>query len=101
MQTLLEPVRERKTRLDALPENTQYSDTGCDLYPSCLHCPLPRCRYEDPGGARAMLRPVRDASIRRMHHQQGMTVEQVATTLGVSRRTVFRVLSAAARGRRE
>ena len=98
----MEAVREaRKTRLDALPENTTYSDTGCDLYPTCLHCPLPRCRYEDPGGARAMLRPSRDASIRRLSHQQGFTVEQVAAALGVSRRTVFRVLSAAARGRKE
>ena len=92
---------ERKTRFDALPEHTSYADTGCDLYPSCLRCPLPRCRYEDPGGARAMLRPSRDASIRRLSHQQGMSVPQVAAALGVSRRTVFRVLSTAARTRKE
>ncbi len=92
---------ERKTRFDALPEHTNYADNGCDLYPSCLRCPLARCRYEDPGGARAMLRPSRDASIRRLSYQQGMSVPQVAAALGVSRRTVFRVLSAAARTRKE
>lgn len=92
---------ERKTRFDALPENTNYADTGCDLYPSCLRCPLARCRYEDPGGARALLRPSRDASIRRLSHQHGMSVPQVAAALGVSRRTVFRVLNAAARSRKE
>jgi hypothetical protein len=98
----MDAVREgRKIRFDALPENTVYADNGCDLYPSCLQCPLPRCRYEDPGGARAMLRPSRDASIRRLSHVQGFSVEQVSVALGVSRRTVFRVLNAAARGRKE
>ncbi len=91
-------LRTRKHRLDALPENTEYRDGGCDLYPSCLRCPLPQCRYDDPGGAAAMLRTGRDASILRLSERDGVPVERLAQMFGLSRRTVFRVLSA---GRRD
>lgn len=91
---------ERPTRIDALPEYMDYRDTGCDLYPSCLRCPLPRCRYEDPGGAAAMLRGGRDASIARLHTQDGMSVDRLAEMFGLSRRTIFRVLRAANHERR-
>ena len=82
------------SRIDALPEYTDYADTGCDLYSSCLRCPLPKCRYEDPGGAAAMLRTGRDASIVRLADQTGMTVDRLAEMFGLSRRTIFRVLRA-------
>lgn len=82
-------------RIDALPEYVDYADTGCDLYPSCLRCPLPRCRYEDPGGAAAILRGGRDASIVRLRSHDGMSVERLAEMFGLSRRTIFRVLRAA------
>lgn len=87
----------RKPRADALPENTSYADTGCDLYPSCLNCPLPRCRYEEPGGVAAMLRPGRNANILQLRDQDGMTVDQLAEVFGVSRRTIFRVLRSGGR----
>lgn len=81
-----------RPRADALPENTEYRDTGCDLYPSCLRCPLPRCRYEDPGGAAAILRDGRDAAILRLAGDGTMTIDQIAEAFGLSRRTIFRVL---------
>lgn len=80
-------------RIDALPENTEYRDTGCSLYHSCLGCPLPRCRYDSTGGAPALLRPGRDATIQRLAHQDGLGVDQLATMFGLSRRTIFRVLA--------
>ena len=86
-------------RSDALPEYTDYTDSGCDLYPSCLSCPLPKCRYDDPGGAAAMLRTGRDASILRLSDERGMTVDRLADMFGLSRRTIFRVLRAANHGR--
>lgn len=94
MQTPTIEAPARRPRMDALPEYTAYSDTGCDLYPSCLTCPLPRCRYEEPGGAAAMLRTGRDANILRLADREGLTVDQLAETFGVSRRTIFRVLRA-------
>lgn len=79
-------------RIDALPECTDYVDTGCDLYSSCLSCPLPRCRFDDPGGASAMLRVGRDEAILRCAEREGVTVDSLAEMFGLSRRTIFRVL---------
>lgn len=84
---------DRPARSDALPEHTNYADSGCDLYPSCLRCPLPRCRYEDPGGVPAMLRVGRNASITRLALERGVAVDEIARMFGLSRRTVFRVLA--------
>jgi len=86
-----EPL-ELPSRVDALPEHVEYRDTGCDLYPSCLRCPLVRCRFDDPGGAAGILRSGRDASILRLSHEQGVCVDELAAMFGLSRRTIFRVL---------
>jgi hypothetical protein len=80
----------RRTRSDALPENTEYVDRGCDLYPSCLSCPLPRCRYEERGGAAGMLRDGRDAAILRLSGHDGVSVDRLAEMFGLSRRTILR-----------
>jgi transposase-like protein len=84
-------------RRDALPENTRYVDTGCEVHPTCLDCPLVRCRYDEPGGVRSLLSADRDRGIL-MLQAQGLTIESIARRYGVSRRTVFRVL-ARSRGR--
>ena len=73
-----------------LPENATYRDDGCDLHPRCLTCPLIVCRYDVPGGKRALLAAPRNqmiASLRR----SGNSVPVVAQLAGVSRRTVVRV----------
>lgn len=80
-------------RIDALPEYVDYEDTGCDLYASCLSCPLPRCRYDDPGGATAMLRTGRDEAILNYAQRDGVSVDNLAEMFGLSRRTIFRVLA--------
>lgn len=87
--------RDRRARRDALPEHTHYTDTGCDVHPSCLTCPLVRCRYDEPGGVRKLFSEDRDRAIVRMQ-REGAHVEVIARRFGVSRRTVFRAL---ARGR--
>ena len=62
-------------------------DTGCDLHPSCLSCPLPKCRYDmPPKVASAYLRAVLIARA----YKKGLSVMQIAEEAGVSRRTVFR-----------
>ncbi|MEO6397892.1 MAG: HTH domain-containing protein [Tepidiformaceae bacterium] len=83
---------ELPTRIDALPEYVDWADTGCDLYTSCLNCPLPRCRYDDPGGAPAMLRTGRDEAILRYASQEDVSIDNLAEMFGLSRRTIFRVL---------
>ena len=69
-----------------------YEDTGCpDLQiPSCLSCPLPRCRFEYPAKVAAalvqqmLLLPLLAA---------GQTVSEAGATLGKSRRTVYRLIA--------
>lgn len=85
---------EKRARRDALPEHTHYADTGCEVHPSCLTCPLARCRYDEPGGARQILNYDRDRSIVDLQ-RRGLPINTIAARAGVSRRTVFRVLARA------
>ena len=87
----------RRVRADALPEHTHYRDDGCDIHPHCLTCPLPRCRYDEPGGLRAMLNSYRDERIVALR-RQGAAVDEIAERYALSRRTVFRILSSASGG---
>ena len=87
----------RRVRSDALPEEINYRDDGCDVHPQCLSCPLPRCRYDEPGGLRAMLNTYRDQQIV-AQRREGAPVEQIAERYSLSRRTVFRILSNGDRG---
>ena len=89
------PARRRGSR-DPLPENTRYKDDGCSVSNSCFTCPLPRCRYEEPGGLRAVLNQIRDSQILALK-QEGVPVEDLALRFQVSRRTVFRVLEGTSR----
>ena len=82
-----------RVRGDMLPERTRYRDDGCEIHPECLTCPLPRCRYDEPGGLNGML----NADARpgdRAVAGKGAPVEEIAEVFGVSRRTVFRILTA-------
>jgi hypothetical protein len=87
----------RKVRADALPECLEYRDTGCELAPSCLRCPLARCRYDEPGGARKLLQTSRDEAVRH-RRGEGVGIDALAREFDISRRSVFRIL---ARGRAE
>jgi transcriptional regulator of acetoin/glycerol metabolism len=86
---------ERQPRRDALPEHTHYHDSGCDLHSSCLTCPLIRCRYDEPGGARHLLSRDRDNEVLALQQHGGGNIDQIARKVGVSRRTVFRILARA------
>lgn len=73
---------------DGLPEHQNWRDDGCDLSPWCLSCPLPACRYEMKAGqARASSRAAQLEALLR----EGLTMEQAARAMGVSRRTVYRL----------
>ncbi len=95
------PLLTHRPRQDALPEHVRYRDEGCDVFDSCLRCPLPRCRYDVPGGVRALLNRERDREIRRFHNELDLSVNQIATHFRISRRTVFRVLQQGRSGRQQ
>lgn len=86
------PRRPRTLLLDTLPELYPFRDDGCDVAPACLQCPLPRCKYDDPGWYQRELRGQRDQRILEARRAEGLTVPQLSRRFGVSQRTVFRAL---------
>ncbi|MDY6908268.1 MAG: helix-turn-helix domain-containing protein [Chloroflexota bacterium] len=77
-------------------ERFEYMDEGCELFPSCLRCPLPRCRYDDPSGLQ-VARDERNQEIVRRHRSEGLSAEALAALFGVSKRTAYRAIAAARR----
>lgn len=77
--------------LDLLPDEIEWWDEGCEFFPSCLNCPLPRCVEDEPRGQqrlRMAARKRRMAELKRI----GKNVKEIAELFGVSRRTVQRAL---------
>ena len=83
--------------LELLPDDINWQDSGCELFPSCLNCPLPRCIEEEPRGKqrlRMLARANRMAQLKR----QGKSTAEIAGLFKVSQRTVQRALSRTATG---
>jgi len=76
-----------------LPEETRYKDTGCELFPSCLNCPLPHCVYDQPWGKQRFLQKEMVNNIMVLSKQKKMTYDQIAAIFNISTRTVRRYLS--------
>ncbi len=85
--------------IDALPERFTYKDDGCEVSPSCLRCPLTRCRYDDPGWLRRDARRRRDHEVLRLRQEEGKDVEQLSERFGVSARTIHRIIKRARGGK--
>ena len=85
------------TRSDALPEYHEYVDEGCEHYPLCLACPLPRCRFDVPGGIRSLHNRERDPVIVRDYWEFEVPVDAIARRYAISKRSVYRVVAGARR----
>jgi len=81
---------------DPLPEHYRYRDEGCELAPSCLRCPFPACKYDDPAAWHNALRERRNRELRRLR-RNGWSIGDLAERYGLSKRSVHRIL---ANGRR-
>jgi len=68
-----------------------YADTGCVAAPSCLTCPLPQCRHDDPIGYMTWKRQRKDKLVVATMAQEGLTFEETAERFSVTVRTVFRI----------
>jgi hypothetical protein len=88
----------RNLLLDTVPEMYPYRDDGCEVAPACLRCPLPRCKFDNPGWYQKELRDRRDQRIAQARSHEGLTVIQLSQPFGVSQRTVFRALQSARAG---
>ena len=81
-----------ETLEDRLPEHVRYRDEGCDLFPSCLNCPFPRCRYDDPVAFQNARRAERNAEVVRLRLEANLSISELAARFDVSKRTVHRIL---------
>ena len=78
--------------VDAVPEFYHYEDTGCEVSSSCLSCPLPRCKYDDPVWYQRNRRLARDFKVWTAIQQENLTVEEAAERFSVTARTIFRII---------
>lgn len=85
-------ARRSGLQLDVLPELYVYRDDGCEVAPRCLQCPLPQCKYDDPGWLQRQQRQRRDSEVLAVRVKERLTVPQLARRFAVSQRTVFRIL---------
>jgi hypothetical protein len=67
-----------------------YMDTGCEVAPSCLNCPLPLCKYDDPWGYQRYVKSAWDLEVKTATESERLSVEQAAERFNVTVRTIFR-----------
>ena len=80
--------------LDLPPEYCHYRDEGCEFADSCLHCSLPKCIYDEPGGRQRWRKGQRDREIARLFYGEGRGIKELTSMFGISQRTVQRALKA-------
>jgi hypothetical protein len=78
--------------VDSVPEYYHYEDTGCEISPACLSCPLPQCKYDDPVWFQKHRRIARDLKMWSAIRAEGLSVEEAADRFSVTVRTVFRIM---------
>ena len=85
-------LRDAGTLVDVVPERYPYRDEGCEVSPSCLRCPLPQCKYDDPRWFQRQRQKERDREVVTALREDGLSVLEVAARFDLSERTVFRML---------
>ena len=78
--------------VDSVPEFCHYEDTGCEVSASCLDCPLPQCKYDDPEWFQRQRRMARDLTVWSTMQSEDLTVEEAAARFSVTVRTVFGIM---------
>lgn len=74
------------------PHFNDKRDNGCDAAPRCLECPLPFCKHDDPVSYhREHCHHHRNQRILELR-RQGLTVAQLAETVGITDRSIYRIL---------
>ena len=81
-----------RPQLDAVPDLYAYEDTGCEVASSCLNCPLPQCKYDDPVWYQMNRRLAKDLRVFTTMQMEQLTVEETAQRFSVTVRTIFRIM---------
>ncbi len=77
--------------VDLVPDDINWRDHGCEFFPSCLNCPLPKCVEDEPRGQQRLRMAARRRHMVELRHN-GKTVKEIAGLFCVSTRTVQRAL---------
>ena len=75
-----------------LPDYDNYKDEGCEASPSCLTCPLPQCRYDNPIWFQRYRRLARDSRIWKTIKSESLTANKAAERFSVTPQTIFRII---------
>lgn len=77
---------------DPTPDFFHYPDTGCEVSPSCLDCPLPQCKFDDLEWYHQNRRLARDFQVLAVMELENLTAEAAAARFAVTTRTIFRIV---------
>ena len=80
------------TRSSGAPNSNYYKDEGCDISPSCLTCPLPQCKYDDPIWYQQYRRLAKDFEMWNTIRSESLTTDEAAERFSVTPRTIFRII---------
>jgi len=64
---------------------------GCEIHPTCTECSEPECLLFEPRGIRRYKKEKRNKEICKLSNE-GKTVEELAITFNLHRRTIEKVL---------
>ena len=73
------------------PIMPQLIEDGCEASGSCLECPLPQCKFDDPAGYRAIKQRQKDQERFKIIKEEGLSIKQAADRFGVTPRIKARV----------
>ena len=71
--------------------STHFVDDGCEVSPSCLTCPLSRCKHDAPKWYSWHLRRVRDYQVWEAVRRLGLSTREAADRFGTTPRTIQRI----------
>ena len=80
------------TRGNEAPKFNYYKDEGCEISPSCLTCPLPQCKYDDPISFQRHKRLAKDFEMWNTIRSESLTTDEAAERFSVTPRTIFRII---------
>ena len=66
-------------------------DTGCEVSPTCVHCPLSRCKWDDLKWFRNGIRRGADFLVANAIDREGLSLAQAGVRFRTTKRTIARI----------
>ena len=71
---------------------TEFEDTGCNESISCLSCPLPQCKHDDPAWYSRYKRLRSDLRVVAAMQSENLSMDETAERFSMTVRTIFRIM---------